>query len=313
MGRSLVNLSAVLLVLSGMVTANLWRELRSAREVSAALRVELGGLRAGRVAADTSPATASPAPQERLEVSATATSPAASSAAIVWNAGVAQQSSLTNAEIRALRLATLRSSIAQSYPGLAETLGLTAEEADQIFDLLAEHQMAMATQLTAVQSEDGSASETAVLEMRDSRQALRRQLGDSIRDLLGDARYAEWQAYQPTRPIRMQAKQYATALAQAHAPLDDVQLRAFEAALIEEHRSLQQDTVALARQVDLANPQSQQRASEALRSRRAESSQRVLTAASSQLTAQQISMLRPLLERQEAIQRAGDGAADQNP
>jgi hypothetical protein len=111
----------------------------------------------------------------------------------------------------------------------------------------------------------------------------------------------------------MQANSYATVLAQSSSPLDDVQLSTLVTALLEEQKSMQLDTVALARQVDPANPQSQRQASDALQTRKAESSQRVLAAASSRLTEQQLSVLRTLLEQQDAVKRAADVAADRSP
>ncbi len=115
--------------------------------------------------------------------------------------------------------------------------------------------------------------------------------------LLGDARYTQWQDYQQTQSARLQASTYATALARAGLPLDSTQTRTIAMAMIGEQERMKQDILALARTVNLASPQTQVQAQEALKRRQEESNQRVLDAASPYLSARQLSALRSQIER----------------
>lgn len=112
----------------------------------------------------------------------------------------------------------------------------------------------------------------------------------SEQELLQDPEY---------RKARLQADGFAAALEQEGAPLDSTQVRAIALALSNEQKSLKQDIVALARTVDLSNPQTQLDAQYALKRRQAESGQRVLDAVYPVLGTQQIFLLREQFEQQE--------------
>lgn len=113
--------------------------------------------------------------------------------------------------------------------------------------------------------------------------------------LLGDLDY---------RKASSQADGHAAALAQAGAPLDSAQVRAVAQALSDERKSLKQDIVALARQVDLASSQTQMDAQYALKRRQEESNQRVFDALYPVLSAQQMYLLRAHIEQQDARRAA---------
>lgn len=102
------------------------------------------------------------------------------------------------------------------------------------------------------------------------------------------------------RKARSEADGHAAALEQAGAPLDSAQVRAVAQALSDERKSLKQDIVALARQVDLASSQTQMDAQYALKRRQEESNQRVFDALYPVLSAQQMYLLRDQIEKQQA-------------
>jgi hypothetical protein len=206
-------------------------------------------------------------------------------------------------EYRKARLTMMRSTIRQNYPGLAEELGLNANETDQLFELLAQNQMEQSATLTMVLN-GGQPDQAAMAEANRNRQALQRQLTDSLQNMLGDARYSQWQNYQRTQGQRVQASSYATQLAQAGVPMSTSQNKALVDVLIAEQRSMQADTVQLGRMVDPSNPATRADAQKALADRRAQSNQRILDAAAGTLTPQQINVLREQFAQQEAITRA---------
>lgn len=115
---------------------------------------------------------------------------------------------------------------------------------------------------------------------------------------------SRWQAYLPTRSVRIEASTYATALAQVGAPLNDTQVEGLVGAMLAEQKSLRQDMVALGRMVDEKNPVSQQQAQAALQNRQAASNQRVLDAVAPQLSAQQLTLLGVQLGQPDAMERA---------
>lgn len=304
--RTLASVGAGLVLILGIVTATLWRELHAERARTAALRTEMAGPTGHAPAPLPTPridaGTAVP-PQNNSDALVASVPPPVGAAAIMQNAGVSEQERLKDPEYRKARLAALRSTIAQSYPGLVEELRLTDYEADRLFSLLTETRLALMAEAAPV---EGQPQDPAVAaEIARNRRALQRQQGESLRTLLGNARYSQWQEYQQTQSARVQASTYATALAQAGAPLDSSQTRTIAMAMIAEQERLRQDIVALARNVNLASPQTQVQAQAELTRRQAESSQRVLDAVLPYLSAQQLRVLR----RQIELKDASDSAA----
>jgi len=323
--RTLTTVAASLVVISGIVTINLWSELGSQREVTASLNTELsesqGRIKAAedelvaaaaRVAATPSaPAPASaPAPEKKPTSTSALPSPLAAGV-VVFSSGngstvsISQQDLMKDPEYRKARLMMTRATIGQNYPGVAEELGLNPEEADQLFDLLAQNQMDQSAQLTLVLN-GTQPDQAAMAEANRKRQVLQRELNDSLQNMLGDARYSQWQDYQRTQGQRVQANSYATQLAQAGVPMSASQNKALVDVLIAEQRTLQTDTVQLGRMVDPSNPATRAEAQRALSERRARSNQHILDAAAGTLTPQQINVLREQFAQQEAINAAQD-------
>jgi hypothetical protein len=297
-----------LVVVSAIITAYLWHELRSEREVTAGLRTVLSESLARAPVAqgaasgiDTVAPVPLPAPETTRDVPYVAATRGSGVVFIPPNGSISQQHQLNDPEYIRARFTTLRSRIVQAHPGLAEEIGINTGEADRLFDLLTETQMAMTAQHAIAATGDEQADRTSMAEITRMHQDLQRQQADSIRELLGDARFAQWQAYQPTRPTRLKANVHADALARAGSPLDSVQLNILVAALLDEQRSLQRDTVALGRTVDPSNPQSRIQAQEALRNRQAQVNQRILDTATTYLSPQQLALLRAQFEQQDAI------------
>lgn len=307
--RSLASVGGALALVSAIVTANLWRELHAERELIAGLRTQLAQATAGTGAApaaridlgSAAPVAIVPAEPEKptaSPVAATAVREAVTVVSPFVGSSINEQDLLKDPEYRKARLTMLRSTMRQNYPGLVEELGLNSEEADRLFNLLAENQMAMTSRMPdlANPGQDPAAMDA----FRRSQQALQRQQADSLTALLGNAKYAQWQEYQQTRPARLQANNYATTLAQAGSPLDSAQLKSVVSAVVAEQKSARQDFQAVARQID----------QEAMQNRQAESNRRVLEAVTPYLTAQQLNALRTQFEQQDAINRAARRARE---
>lgn len=314
--RSSTAVCASIALVSGTVTANLWLELRSGREVTAGLRAELARSLDRIAAAQAlikSPPSSSELPAADI---ADAAAPvviesrvpptrAVASGTVTYtvNAHVSEQQLLQNQEYRKAHLAALRAAIVHSHPGLAEALGLTQKQADALFDLLAETQLERITQPLALTGDPET--DRALIVARNQNDAeLQREQGEALRTMLGDEGYAHWQQYLPTRSVRVQADSYATTLAKAGAPLNGAQLKGLVGAMLEEQKSLRDDIVALGRKVDATNPVSREQTQIALRDRQAASNHRILDATSAQLTAQQLALLRAQFQQGDAIREA---------
>lgn len=215
--------------------------------------------------------------------------------------GVDESDRLSHPYYRALRLAELRSTIGQGYPGLVEELGLTATEQDQFFGLLAEGRVALEAEAAVFEREPVDL--VAAAGASRARQIRQRQHADVMRNLLGDERLARWQAYQQHQTEWLQAGVYSAALAQSGAPLDGGQTRAIALALIAENQRRKQDTdtVMLARTVDPQSSQIRAESRMALSQGQEQSNQRILNAAAPYLGAYQLDLLRDQISLQQTI------------
>lgn len=315
--RTLSSVCAVLAVASGIVTVTLWRELHAERDVVASLQAQLAQATrtAGRAPAPRIDATAAPAAAPAATIALQEKPAAAPEAATRTRApdaaqiaALTQQELLKDPEYRKAMAGMMRSTMEQSYPGLAEELGSDKEELDRLLDLVAEHQMAMTAQSQPFNAE--MQRDQAALQQRMSeQQALRRQQDEAIRALLGEAKFAKWQDYQQTRSPRMQASSYANNLAQAGLPLSGAQSKALTTVMIAEQRSMQQDLRTLSSR-NATGQQSPEQVREAFMNRQLDSNRRILEAATPHLNAQQLAALRTQFEQQDAITRASARASE---
>jgi hypothetical protein len=319
--RILATASAGLASICVIVTVILWGKLRSEQERTATLQSQpVVPVIAQSPAIPLSTALAEApvpvaeldstvvAPQGRSDLSALRSRPDVY-AALATNPNVIVKQLLDDPEYRGARLAMLRATIMQTYPGITEELRLTKEEADRLFEILAEAELSRSSATGAVMTRLDTQDIAA--ELRRMQQDLQRQQAESLRALLGDARYTQWQYYQPTRDIRMQAGEFAMALSDAGAPMTSTQITSLVNAMLGEQKSLQQETVALARTINPDVPQTQMQAQEAVKQRQAESRQRLFDTSATFLSRQQLQMLRAHVEQQEAMSAAVARAREQ--
>lgn len=310
--RNLIWVFSALVVVSGVISTNLWRELRTERVVSASLRTQLDEGEQLKVAMPPAPIAAL-APPAAAPLPAAATTadqpPPAAKVAPAFDAAASlrdyeneQRELLKDPEYRKARLAQIRTSVARNNMGMAEELGLSQAEADKLLDLLAEQQMDMSGNfaLLGADQKDPAAMQES---MRKQQESLR-QRDEAIAALLGPSKNAQWRQYQQNAPVRSRVTSMNNTLSQAGLGLNAGQQKSLQGVLAAQMQNQNQEFAALARGVDTRTAAGRAQVEDALRNRQAESNRRVLADAQSILNEQQLVVLRAQLEQQEALNRA---------
>ncbi len=309
-----------LLVISGIVSVNLWLDLRTERLERTHLTAQLtessmaslapsssvqpvaGAATAG--VADTPVATVGPAPlptDKEAAMKATAASVSAGAAAAAKGMS-GDRELMKDPEFRKAQLTTTRLRIAQSNPGLAETLGLSEKEANHLFEAMAETQMNRSDELAeAIAKAGGTGNASALTEILRNTAAGRE---DPARAALGEAKYAQYQEYQRNvRPALTQVANIGSTLNAAGQPLNDSQTRMLTAAMTTEQQRLRQEA-AMPRPVPA--PGVARSAADSLQesyARQEASNNRILEASSLTLNPAQLDVLKQQFEQQAAQRR----------
>ncbi len=315
--RALLPVCAGIAVITGVVSVSLWRELRAERLVNVDLRAQLTDARSApgaaampvSVAANAmaTPATAgadAPVCKPDTPVARTAQVSSAPGFNNVQDSLTMEKDLMKDPEYRKLRIAQQRQNIERNYPGLAEALGLSEKEADKLYDVLAENQVAISAEAPIFSTANGTPDQAAIQEMGRRQQALQREQEESLRDMLG-SKYTQWQDYQQTRPARSRVTSMGQQLAQAGMPLTDAQSRALTTVMISEQQRQRQDAMLTARPAGLnpADPDFQAKMMEDSLKRNEENNRRMIEAASPHISAKQVAALREQMEQQAAMTR----------
>ncbi len=299
--RNLMLVCSALAITSSIVSLNLWRDLRAERELNSQLRERPENSRSPAPALTAAPLLTTPAKTENVSVSkAQLSTPAA--AVNLNNLVLNERDMLKDPEYRKARLAQIRLSLPQTYPGLAEALGLSPQEADKLFDLLAKNQMEMQANTPPIVN--GQSDQQAVREMDRVRQDAQQRLNDSLLATLGDSRYRQWQDYQETRPGRQRAVQLSRTMEAIGEPMSDAQMRPLTTALVAEQKRQRDDMQAMVHDVSQFGQPSAEKMQEESFKRQAESNRRVIEAATPYLSARQLGTLKETLDQQLAMSRA---------
>lgn len=312
--RNLATTMAAIAAIAGVISVNLWRELRAERQLNEGLRTELTEARTMRPAAglpDPGPMQ-QPAATVVAAAQAPATDPSPAPAQVGPIPGISpalpgnalEQQLMADPEYRKAFHARQSLALRRQHPGLAEELDLSAAEEGRFFDLLAMHEKGMAD-VVAGMPRTRSADQGIAAEISRIRQERQRELDDQLLGLLGGTRYGQWQAYQQMAPGRSRAMNMNVQLAQLGVPLNSEQLRPLAAALNAEQRRQTETDRAFQQDLQNADPQSRARLQMDMRRQRAEeNNRRLFEAAAPHLTPQQLAPLRAELEAQEAMSRA---------
>jgi hypothetical protein len=109
------------------------------------------------------------------------------------------------------------------YAAMPALLGLNANQADKLFNLLADSQVTMREQIRDNDSPDNR---------RAIQDAARAQRDAAIEGLLGAGKAAEFQSFEKSLPARMQVNRIGESMAAANVPLSDAQRDALIAAVM---------------------------------------------------------------------------------
>lgn len=294
-------------VVSTIVAANLWRELQSGRQANAGLPTQL----LETPASAGLPALALPV-ADPLSRQVEGTQAAESAAELpvaqmqkvepAMPANRAAQDSIVMADPR-YRSAVLAQGVAgqrAANPGLVEEMGLSSQESEELFQLIATHQMELNEEISRIQSNGpmDSATRARVQSVRDEGQA---RLRDSLVAHLGPDRFRQYTDYQETRTARNSVAGIGNTLALAGEPLSTAQLRPFISAMAAAQKRQQAE---LPRNPATVNSvAATQRREQELK--RMEGSNRILLeAAEPHLTPSQLAIYRAQLDAQVAEIRA---------
>ena len=160
-----------------------------------------------------------------------------------------QRELLQDPEYReALRLQQ-RSLMGRSHPNVAQELGITAEQAEQLFDLLADQQMRNNEQPELLW--DAEELDPATLQQRQEKMQQRwtelQKTNDAeLAALLGPDKLQAWKEYQSTLGSRHQAEQLRSTLASRGVPISDEANRAVVKAYAEAQKAEMQEYANMA-------------------------------------------------------------------
>lgn len=314
--RNLVFACAAIAAISAIVSVNLWRELHAERGQTAQLRLDLAEARLAGAASglphQPAPANAQqggarpwteagPVPADAPSAP-TVREPAAAERNIAQIV-LSQREMLKDPEFRAASKAQQRMMLPQMYPGIAEELGLSAEETSKLFDLLAEFQMQQnETMIPIVNGEQPDPA--AMEEMGRRSQEMRRRQDEAVASLLGTGRAQQFKDFQETQSARVQASNIARNLQGTGQALSRTQERELTSAFVTEQRREREEMAAMARNVSMATPADQARMLEQNFERQAQRNRRILDAAKPHLSDTQLQSLQETLDQQLAMNRA---------
>ncbi len=116
------------------------------------------------------------------------------------------------------------------YADMPKAMGLSAAQADKLFNLIAEHQMAAQD---AERAYDGDRAGRRALEAQQAE-----DLGTAIQDMFGSQTAEQFQAYQQSVPARRQVDRMSESMTAANAPLSDAQRESMVTAMVTEQQAV---------------------------------------------------------------------------
>jgi hypothetical protein len=318
--RNRVPVYMALVMISALVSALLWHQLRTAREelqtaqqdlqtaqqdlqtaqqalqsernLADQLRGQLADARAQPVVAEPAPPFQLPtAPPILAALQARTTGGYASVASV---GAQRDRMMLEDPEIREARLATIRATFKQRNPLLARELDISEEQANAIVDIIAQGQLRADSQQLELRA-SGNMDEAAIEEVNRQQEAQRQQDQNTLTAMLGPEKYEQLEAIQQTETARVRMVNVRNLLAQSGQPLSTDQ-------------ALSMTRVMASAQQREENEMQQLRSSGQWNQvpevdRAAEGDRRILEGAAGVLTAQQLEAVRAQFEKRQAMER----------
>jgi hypothetical protein len=204
---------------------------------------------------------------------------------------------LNDPEYRKLRVVQQRSYVELNNPDLAEELGLSDKEAERLFNLLSEIEIAEQVESLALVN-NAIPDQATVAETQRRQEAQQRQQDESLRTMLG-GKYSLWREYQQTLGDRRRIRSLGQQLAAAGVPLSEIQTRSLTATLISEQQRQRQTARIPAR--EFPNPHDPDYRAKMLEQQAKsteEDNRRIVDAAAPVVSTRQLAVLRDLLQQQ---------------
>ncbi|MET0497494.1 MAG: hypothetical protein ABW106_04370 [Steroidobacteraceae bacterium] len=128
------------------------------------------------------------------------------------------------------------------YPDLQEALQIDSKQADELFDLLAEHQIrGMTDARPPFLNRESPPDEAAIRAWSEKQQQLQSVKDAEIVTLLGDAGAQQWKNYNNSMPARMQLRELRSTLESAGVPLEREQSEKLVAVIAAEQQKAMRD------------------------------------------------------------------------
>lgn len=296
--RTLATVFALIALIATIVAVRFWSQLQTTREQETQIQLRLTDMERAQNLPASVPAPASvtsTASTDAAAPPATDRTPSVEPERKTASAPLSTRQLVRDQEFRSARRVQVRAAIATNYAGVASDLGLTEQEANELFDLITNQQInAMDTAVGA-----GATNEERQQAARTQREQ-RQQHEAALQNLLG-TRYSQWQDFQKTMPARQRVSQLGVMLASSGQALSETQSKSLTALLIADRK---RQTAELGGRVYpteriaiLDYMEQNLKATEA-------NNRQLLNTAASYLTAQQLDRLRRLFDQELAASRA---------
>jgi hypothetical protein len=297
--RILVSVCAVLAVASGTLSALLWRNLNSERQVSPELRGQLDAARAELAARPVVQITV-PAPAPSIESAPPAPEKATPERTTAAIAEVArrQKTLMADSEYRKARMEQARINLRQRYAALAQQLGISPQQMDKVIDILAESELRTSDQAAELVANGMPTDQDAIVEMQRLAEQYQQQLKTDVVALIGEDAYNQLQEFEQTQPSRTRVNNLTTLLARAGHPMTPSQTQSLTRLIVAEQKRMDAESQAFAN-VGVANPKPPAE-------RQAETNRNILQAASAFLDSQQLELMRGRFQQRATIDTAAD-------
>lgn len=156
-----------------------------------------------------------------------------------------QQALMRDPEYREAMLAQQKMGIRQSNPNLRRDLDLTPEQADRLFNTLAEQQLRSMESANAGPMMWGEQPDPAKMQEFQRKMMAQQSANEAeIKRALGDAKYREYQEYQAASGVRWEADRVRNSLANAGVPLDENLAKPLLKTLQEQQQKMMQQMAA---------------------------------------------------------------------
>jgi len=299
--RILVSFFAVLAVASGTLSAMLWRNLNTERQVSADLRSDLDAARAELAARPVVqvevPAPAPAAPTESPSIAPEKASVDRTVAAAT-EAVKRQKALLADPEYRKARMEQTRINLRQRYAGLVQQLGISQQQMDKVIDILVESELRTTDQADVLMANGAPTDEAAIAELQRLSEEYQQQLKTRVAAVIGDDGFNQLMEFEQTQPSRERVNNLTTLLAKGGHPMTPAQTQSLTRVIVAEQKRMDAEARAFA-EAGQTNPKPQGQ-------RQAETNRNILQAATGFLDGQQLELMRGRFQQRATIDAAAD-------